>query len=471
MIQTHTLSAAELDDIEVNLPGWASPLFYPARYKSLRGGRGSSKSHTLAILAILRMDNALSPHYYPFGPIRIACARNTENAINKSVKQVVQDWIKRMGLSHRFSIGPHSIHHKVTGSHMSFPGIERKLDAFLSMEGLDVIWVEQAETLTHLQWDKIGPTIRKVTAERWFSWNPQLRSDWAWQRFVEHRQEDDVSLWINWKSNPWWHETGLETERSEDEMERPHIYAWKWEGWPNDEGIGDIVLPYKTLLECIMAYKEGLAPKMENQAVTYGGLDLAFGGEDSCALVVRHGPTIKLVQRWAGLRGDLTQAAAKAKYYCEPYDIVRLYYDASAEARTDLLRAGFPIVKAVNFGGKVEGPKVMYERSRPNSAVFARRNIQMADALRLRANRTIRLRAGGDVNPAECLFIPPDLPNLTAVLAEWSQPIRQFNITSGKWDLRKKKAGERSPDRFDALALSFARETDGRGLKARRGIN
>ena len=56
----------------------------------------------------------------------------------------------------------------------------------------------------------------------------------------------------------------------------------------------------------------------------------------------------------------------------------------------------------------------MYERKLPSQEVFARRNIQMGDSLRLRANRTVRLLKANDegrtlgddeISPARALFI------------------------------------------------------------------
>ena len=119
----------------------------------------------------------------------------------------------------------------------------------------------------------------------------------------------------------------------------------------------------------------------------------------------------------------------------------------------------------------------MYERKRPNKEVFARRNIQLGDNLRLRANRTVRLlkahdegRALGDdeISPARALFINPKIKHLEAFKSDLTQPIRRRNPTTGKWELDKRGGDENaeSPDRFDAVCLSFARDSD-HGLRAR----
>ena len=407
----------------------------------------------------------LLPAYEP-GPVRIASARSTETSIKESVKTVVEFYIKAYGLESEFDVRSMWIDH-ANGSHMLFPGVTNKLESFLSMEGIDVFWMEQAEILGE-EMIYVDPTIRKLGAERWFSWNPFKRADWCWKRFVGNPQPGDVSLWINYHDNPWWHLTGLEETRLYWLEAEPSLYKWMWLGYPNDDDASAAVLPYDTLLRCVDAHRRGLAPPMLNQRVTYAGLDLAEGGRDKCALVVRHGPTVVLVEQWPGESGDLSIAAGKAKDLCLPYNLTRIYYDASSPAKTDLIRAGFRGVRAVNFGGKVGGPEILYEPRRPNKAVFARRNAQLAEALRLRANRTVRMLNGDQrVDPTNCLFIPPDLPRLEEILGEWSQPTRRLNITTGLWEVEKAAADERSPDRYDGLALAFAVETDNRGLKAR----
>ena len=450
------------------LPGWAEPLLKPARYKSVRGGRGSSKSHTFAQMAVLLTSNRLHAHGYPVKAWRMICARDFTAATHDSVQQAIIHYIDVYRLSNEFHVGAGGINHLPSGSRIMFYGTHIHPDQFKSIEGIDVIWFEQAERLTADLMNVILPSIRKDTAELWFSWNPQARTDWVWRRFVSQPRPGDVSLEVNWRHNPWWSDTGLDQLRRDTEEYEPESYAWIWEGHPADEHGLNAVLPYKMLRACVTAHEAGLAPPMAGHAVTYAGLDLAEGGADKCALAIRHGPTVVLLNQWPGVLGDLSAAAAKAKDLCAGHRIVRIYYDAASPAKTDLVRAGFKGIRPVNFGGAVGGPNTLWEPRRPNAAVFSRRNMQMAATLRLRAERTMRLLAGdATVNPETCLFIPADLPNLEEVLAELSQPKRRLNITNGKWELEKDPDRNRSPDRFDALCLAYAVETDNRGLKHR----
>lgn len=446
---------------------WVELWNQPCRYKSAQGGRGSGKSHGVAQSAVLRMAGLLDS--YPEGPVRIVSARAIERSIKESVKQLVEDYIDAFGLRDEFHSTDFAIRHRTNGSLMTFPGVDRKIEAFLSIEGIDVFWMEQAESLTQEQWDLIGPSIRKATAEFWFVWNPHLRSDWVYQRFVRNPEPDDLIVVANWSNNPWWDDTGLEEQRVKDLRDlTPEEYKWKWEGKTKDGDGQSAVLPHTLLEDCVKAYQLGLAPDMTGSRATIAGLDLAYGGRDKCCIVVRDGPIVRHVALWPGVAGDNSVAARTAREHCAPYDPLRIYYDASADGmRTDLVRVGFKGVLPVNFGGKVEGEDVEYEPGTTNGQMFARRNMQMGQTLRLRANRTSRLLAGDPtVKPTRCLFIPDDLPDLDKHMDMWAQPTKRFNASTGKTEIEKADVGERSPDVFDGLCLAFASETDGTGLKA-----
>ncbi|MGK3946878.1 phage terminase large subunit, partial [Streptomyces caeruleatus] len=45
------------------------------------------------------------------------------------------------------------------------------------LEGYDIAWVEEAQSLSQKSLDLLRPTIRKAGSEMWFSWNPSLSTD------------------------------------------------------------------------------------------------------------------------------------------------------------------------------------------------------------------------------------------------------------------------------------------------------
>ena len=491
--------------VPLKLPDWAEKFLYPARFKSLSGGRGSSKSHTFAQIAVARMAHLLP--WYPRKVVRIASARQFQNSISESVKTTVELYIHRMNLTDEFDIQKYAINHlgpSGVDAHMWFPGFNRNPESLMSVEDVDVLWIEQAETIGE-EMEKIEPSIRAVGSELWFSWNPNARAQYCWRRFRNNPEPDDCYEHINWYRNPWWHphcQDCLAQYTFEDipkvctscgstniapglwELERarritlknePHRYEHVWLGLPDDADAGRQVLTYTMLQQCVAAWREGLH-KQASSSIVDMGLDMAEGGVDQCAQVIRRGPLVEFVDEWPGVAGDLSVAARHADENAAEYrirsgeDIWRLYYDASSPMRREFvaLDSHYP-ARAVNFGGAVTGEDRLYEARRKNKDVFARHNIQMADALRLRANRTVR-RMGGDltVDIDECLIIPADLPNLESFLTDLTQPIRRRNPTTGKWELDKRGGDEKaeSPDKFDALCLAFRRDCE-RGLIAR----
>ena len=467
----------------------------------MRGGRGSSKSHTSAILMVLRMAGLLPE--YEKTQVRIASCRDFNVNLSASVKIAVDNYIRILGLAKEFDVGEMKITHKETRSIMSFHGVTRNPDSFLSMEDIDIFWMEQAECLGD-EMLKIEPTIRKPGSELWFVWNPEHRTDYCWKRFVLNPQEGDVSALVNYMDNLWWfpicfdcnvrydwkerHDNcfvcgnkvwpglwEIESSRQYYEKHEPSLYPWIWLGEPHDGDASAQVLPYGVLQQCVEAYKKGLHKKViGTNPICDMGMDVAEGGRDKCAQVVRYGPVVDFVDAWPGVPGDLSVAATRVVENAKFYRPDRLYYDGSSPMRSEFIRLDVDYgIRPIMFGGAVGGPEVLYESRKYNKDLFRFRNIQMADALRLRANRTVRLMKGDeDVNPEDCLFINPDIENLENFLAVLTRPIRRRPPGSGKWELDKRGPNDEnveSPDEFDALCLAFARDSDF-GLKARGGV-
>ena len=339
----------------------------------------------------------------------------------------------------------------------------------------------EAQYLTPADMEVIAPSIFRDEdddepvddiyrhAEIWMSWNPILRTDYPWQRFCKRPRPEDVHHHVTWRDNAWFPKS-LREEREamlvDDPGREPHVYG----GQPDDGDGSTKVLPYATLEACVKAWTAGLAPpEKERKRYCYAGLDLADGGANKCSLTVRAGPVVEHRDRWPGVTGDLRPAAERAHRGIRKHGpVVRVSFDAATSGmRAELTReqaraSDGPAygVKPIGFGDAVNGPDVEYEVGRPNKRVFARLNIQMADALRLRANRTVRLM-GGDrsVRPMDCLFIRDDLPDLDTYLEELSRPIRRVSPQTGKWELDKSGGGGESPDDFDSTCLAFVRDT------------
>jgi phage terminase large subunit len=206
--------------LSVELPDKLLPLFTPNRYKVLHGGRGSAKSWSVARALIALAASK---------PLRVLCARETQKSIQESVHRLLKDQIDLMGLSALFEvqetriIGPN-------GSDFSFAGIRQQGVANLkSFEGVDIVWVEEAQVVTKRSWDILIPTIRKPGSEVWITFNPELDTDETYRRFVADPPEGAWVCPVNWHDNPWF-SPELERERVDMLRRDPEGYQTTWEG-------------------------------------------------------------------------------------------------------------------------------------------------------------------------------------------------------------------------------------------------
>ena len=205
---------------EISIPGWAKPLFEPARYKIAHGGRGSGKSWAFAMALLILGARR---------PLRVLCAREVQKSLKESVHQLLADQIVAMGLTHQYDILETEIRGK-NGTQFTFAGLQQHtVSSIKSYEGLDVVWVEEAQTVSKKSWDILAPTIRKPGSEIWITFNPLLDTDETWKRFVENPPPKSWVRQVNYTDNPWF-PPELEQERLHCQITSPDDYSNIWEG-------------------------------------------------------------------------------------------------------------------------------------------------------------------------------------------------------------------------------------------------
>lgn len=211
------MSVLELETAEV-----FEPLLGPARYKGAHGGRGSGKSHFFAELLVERC--ILQPG------TRAACVREVQKSLKNSVKLLVEDKIRAMGVSSMFEILEAEIR-TPGGGVIMFQGMQNHTaDSIKSLEGFDVAWVEEAQSLSQRSLDLLRPTIRKPGSELWFSWNPNKPTDPVDVLLRgDNPPADAIVVEANWSDN-----TRLPAELRadlEDDLRRdPDKFAHVWGG-------------------------------------------------------------------------------------------------------------------------------------------------------------------------------------------------------------------------------------------------
>jgi phage terminase large subunit len=214
-------SASSSTDV-IRTPRKLAPLLRPARYKGLHGGRGSGKSHFFAELLV---EEATIRSGF-----RAVCVREVQKSLKQSVKLLVEDKIRSMGVAHLFEVLEAEIR-TPGGGVIIFQGMQNHTaDSIKSLEGFDIAWCEEAQSLSQRSLDLLRPTIRKSGSELWFSWNPNAPDDPVDSLLRgDQPPTDAVVLEINWNDNPWL-PAELRQEQEDDKRRDPDKWAHVWGG-------------------------------------------------------------------------------------------------------------------------------------------------------------------------------------------------------------------------------------------------
>lgn len=166
------------------------------RHKVFHGGRGSAKSRSVGAYLIGAADKE---------KLRILCCREIQKSIGASVKQILEDEIERQGLEDRYDVTQYKIKNLVTGSVFLFAGLRSNPESIKSMEGLDIVWIEEAQTVSQTSIDLLVPTLRKDNSTLIWTFNPRFEDDPVYKMFMDEGGPPPNSLvvQVNYVDNPY----------------------------------------------------------------------------------------------------------------------------------------------------------------------------------------------------------------------------------------------------------------------------
>lgn len=184
-------------ELVIDTPRWFVPWLEPKRYKGAKGGRSGGKSHQIAEAIIETM--AALPDF------QVVCIREIQKSIRHSVKKLLEDKIRKFGLSHLFDITRDEIRRVGGNGLIIFQGLQdHTADSIKSLEGFDLVWGEEANRLSARSLELLLPTIRKPGSELWFSWNPDQEDDPIDLLFREQLAPGSFTLLtVNYYDNPF----------------------------------------------------------------------------------------------------------------------------------------------------------------------------------------------------------------------------------------------------------------------------
>lgn len=184
--------------LQVQTPRWALPILQgdrgKPRYRGAKGGRASGKSHFFAEMVIERMIEEPDT--------KIICIREVQKSLEFSSKQLLQDKIQSLGVGHYFDVQKSRIVSLLGDGVIIFQGMQdHTAESVKSLEGFDIAWVEEAQSLSTRSLELLDPTLRKEGSEIWCSWNPNREDDPVEQLFKEN--ENAALVHVNYMENPF----------------------------------------------------------------------------------------------------------------------------------------------------------------------------------------------------------------------------------------------------------------------------
>jgi phage terminase large subunit len=310
-------------------------LFKKSRYKVLYGGRGGAKSWGIARALLIKGAK---------DPIRILCAREFQTSIKDSVHKLLCDQIESLGLLSFYEITQTSIRGR-NGTEFSFVGLKNNVSNIKSYEGVDICWVEEAQTTSRLSWNILIPTIRKEGSEIWISFNPELETDETYQRFVANPPADSITMKVNWYDNPWFPDT-LRLEKDSLKARDEEAYNQVWEGLCRQTVDGAIFAK-----EMQQAEKDGRICRVPYDATKPVHAVFDLGWSDSTAIWFLQfvGMETRLIRYIEDSQKTISYYLATMQTYGYVYDKIWLPHDAENKTLAAAGRSIDDIVRAAGY--------------------------------------------------------------------------------------------------------------------------
>ena len=357
--------------------------------------------------------------------------REIQESIKDSVHKLLSDRIAYYDLSD-YRVMETKIINKITGTTFIFKGLqEQNADNIKSLEGLDIVWLEEAQKISKRSWDILNPTIRKSGSEIWISMNREQENDPVWMAVGANPDERTLVVKVNYTDNPFCPEE-IRYLAEKCRRENPDDYAHIWLGAP-------VTVSDRQLIS-YRAVRQATDNILEcSSSSLIIGVDVARFGEDKSVFCFRRGRVCLEFKSYAKL--DNVAVANYATFFIRECHPLRMFIDAGGVGGgvVDILydRGYKKIVRPIMFGAKA----LRDER-------YHNRRAEMWDELRQWLEGEMPVQLLKDENLIQ---------ELCAVNKKYDSMGR---LQLEEKEEIKKRLGH-SPDFADALALTFAEPAAG----------
>lgn len=334
--------------IDLQIPPKLIPVFTgPARYRGARGGRGSAKTRTFATMT------AVCAYMFAEAGVSgvILCGHEYMNSLeDSSMEEIKQSIRETPWLNAYFEIGEKFIRTKNRRVSYVFAGLRHNLDSIKSKARVLIAWVDEAEGVPDVAWQKLLPTVRADDSEVWLTWNPELDGSPTDLRFWKNKPDNAKIVEMNYGDNPWFPDV-LDGERKNDyDRLDPQTYAWIWDGAYRENSDAQVFGNKYRISEFEPQ------PKWHGP---YNGLDFGFAQDPTAAVMCWVDETRErlYIEYEAGKVGlELDDTASFIKERIPGFERDKIRADcARPESISYLSRKGLPMIEGVTkWPGSVE---------------------------------------------------------------------------------------------------------------------
>jgi phage terminase large subunit len=217
---------------------------------------------------------------------------------------------------------------------------------------VDIVWVEEAQTVTKKSWDTLIPTIRKDDSEIWVSFNPNLETDETYRRFIVNKPPNAIVVKVNHYDNPWF-PSALKKEM--ESMRNSDIEAYNnvWEG------------ACKKVVEGAIFAKELQRAEIEGRItnVPYDPIkpvhavcDLGWSDSTAWWFVQFVGMETRLIRYLEDSQRTMTSYLSELQSFGYVYDTIWLPHDAKSKTIASAGKSISDIVRSAGFRTEVLDP-------------------------------------------------------------------------------------------------------------------
>lgn len=142
----------------------------------------------------------------------------------------------KLGLEASFKITDTEILHVRTKSRITFTGLQINIMSIKSVEGVTLLWVEEAQSISLRSMSVAIPTfLRKKGSRCFWTWNPDDEKDAVDAYFRGPiKPPDSLVVHVKQSDNPFWLETELPAQKMFDKERKSPTYDHVWLGGYNN---------------------------------------------------------------------------------------------------------------------------------------------------------------------------------------------------------------------------------------------